>query len=68
MLKKIKQTFITLGIASGMTACALFYMHNVDTCRAMVLLEESKHAQFAAQISDFSQPKDFLTALTKGNK
>jgi hypothetical protein len=62
MLKLIKQTFITLGIASGMTAAALMYAHNVPTCRAMVLKDMQANDAFVAQIS---QP-DFLTAMTKG--
>lgn len=66
MLKRIKHTFITLGIASGMTAGALFYLHNADTCRAMVLLDLSKHQQFMTQISDYAGTQDFLTTLTKG--
>jgi hypothetical protein len=61
MLKKIKHTFITLGIASGMTAGALFYTHNLDTCRAMVLRESVAQSAFMAEI----ETKDFLTALTK---
>jgi hypothetical protein len=62
MLKKIKHTFITLGIASGMTAGALFYTHNLDTCRSMVLRESAAHEAFMAEI----ETKDFLTAMTRG--
>lgn len=68
MLKKIKLAFITLGLASGMTTGALVYLHNVDKCRAMVLMDLSKHAQFTAQLEDFTQTRDFLAALTKGKR
>lgn len=62
----IKQTFVTLGLASGMTAGALFYFHNIDTCRAMVLVESAKQEKFSQQFSAHSDTKDFLTALTQG--
>ena len=62
----IKQTFITLGLASGMTAGALFYFHNIDTCRAMVLVEAAKQEKFAQQFSSSADTRDFLTALTQG--
>ena len=62
MLRKIKHTFITLGIASGITAGALFYTHNLDTCRVMVLAEVGKNQQF---IDSVATP-DFLTAMTRG--
>jgi len=62
MLKIIKHTFITLGLASGMTAGALFYLHNVNTCRAMVVAEVKANDAFLADV----QSTDFLTALTRG--
>jgi hypothetical protein len=62
MLKRIKHTFITLGIASGMTAVAMHYLHNLDTCRSMVLRESVAHEAFLAEI----ETKDFLTAMTRG--
>ena len=58
----IKQTFITLGLASGMTAAALFYFHNVKTCRALVVTEVQANQAFLADV----QAQDFLTALTRG--
>lgn len=61
-MKIIKQTIITLGLACGMTAAALAYLHNVPTCRAMVLKDMAAHEAFVADL----QPKDFLTALSKG--
>ena len=61
MLKLLKHTIITLGIASGMTAAALTYQHNVDTCRAMVLAEVGKNQQFVDAVA----APDFLTAMTK---
>lgn len=66
MLKKIKHIFITLGIASGMTAGALFYLHNTDTCRTLVLKDLQKSAVFRAQIQTYAETTDFLTALTRG--
>lgn len=66
MFKRIKQTFITLGLASGMTAVALFYFHNVNTCRDVVLMDLAKHQRFMLDLDNYSQSQDFLTALTKG--
>jgi len=66
MLKRIKSIFITLGIASGMTACALFYLHNVNTCRAVVLHDLVMHQQFTNELSQFVGTQDFLTEMTKG--
>ena len=66
MLKLIKHTVITLGIASGMTAIALIYLHNVDTCRAMVIEAERKHQAFSATMAGYEVPEDFLTAMTRG--
>lgn len=63
----IKHTIITLGIASGMTvmACmafsALTRLHNVDTCRAMMLKEVAKNQQFVDAVAT----PDFLTAMTR---
>ena len=59
MLKLIKQTIITLGIASGMTAAALTYQHTPDNCRAMVLAEVSKNQRFVDAVS----PVTFHQAL-----
>ncbi len=66
MLKLIKHTFITLGIASGMTAGALFYTHNIDTCRSMVIEHERKHQAFSATMAGYEVPEDFVTAMTRG--
>lgn len=65
MLHKLKLTIITLGLASGMTAAALAYLHNVDTCRVLVLQDMQKHAKFQEAIGGFTQA-DFLTTLTRG--
>jgi hypothetical protein len=62
MLKLIKHTIITLGIASGMTAIALTYQHTPDNCRALVLKEVAKNQQFVDAVAT----PDFLTAMTKG--
>lgn len=62
MLKLIKHTIITLGIASGMTAAALTYQHTPDNCRAMVLAEVGKNQQFVDAVG----AKDFLTEMTRG--
>lgn len=59
MLKLIKHTIITLGLASGMTAAALTYQHTPDNCRAMVLAEVSKNQQFVDAVS----PMTFTEAL-----
>jgi len=59
MLKLIKHTIITLGIASGMTAAALTYQHTPDNCRALVLKEVGKNQQFVDAVS----PMTFNQAL-----
>ena len=59
MFQKIRAIFITVGIACGMTAGALMYLHNVPQCRSMVLRDIKAHDAFLAQVG----PKDFLTAL-----
>lgn len=59
MLKLIKHTIITLGIASGMTAAALTYQHTPDNCRAMVLAEVGKNQQFVDAVA----PVTFTEAL-----
>jgi len=61
MLKHIKRTIITLGIASGMTAAALTYQHTPDNCRALVLKEVGKNQQFVDAVAT----PDFLTAMTR---
>jgi len=61
MLKLIKHTIITLGIASGMTAAALTYQHTPDNCRAMVLKEVGKNQQFVDAVAT----PDFVTAMTR---
>jgi len=61
MLKHIKRTIITLGIASGMTAAALTYQHTPDNCRALVLKEVAKNQQFVDAVAT----PDFLTAMTR---
>lgn len=66
MLKRIKPIFITLGIASGMTAAALMYLHNVPQCRTMVLRDMAKQVEFQGQLARYQMPPDFLTALTEG--
>lgn len=66
MLKKLKQTIITLGIASGMTAAALAYLHNVPQCRAMVLADLAKQVEFQGKLAQYQMPQDFLTTLTRG--
>lgn len=66
MLQKIKLTIITLGLASGMTAGALFYLHNVDTCRIMVLKDLQKQRAFQNELATYAETTDFLTALTRG--
>lgn len=63
MLKLIKHTFITLGLASGMTAAALFYTHNIDTCRLMVIEHERKHQEFSATMAGYEVPMTFHQAL-----
>lgn len=65
MLQKLKQIFITLGLASGMTAGALYYFHNIDTCRAMIIDAERKHKAFSETMAGYEVPEDFLTAMTK---
>lgn len=62
MFRLIKQTFITLGLASGIAAGALFYLHNVDTCRAMVVSEVRANQAFLDNVHS----QDFLTELTRG--
>lgn len=59
MLKLIKHTIITIGIASGMTAAALTYQHTPDNCRAMVLAEVGKNQQFVDAVA----PVGFHEAL-----
>ena len=59
MLKLLKHTIITLGIASGMTAAALTYQHTPDNCRAMVLAEVGKNQQFVDAVA----PVTFTEAL-----
>jgi hypothetical protein len=59
MFQKIKMVFITLGLASGMTAAALYHYASVEQCRSMVLRDIKAHDAFLAQVG----PKDFLTAL-----
>jgi len=66
MLKKIKHTFITLGIASGMTAGALAYFYNVPQCQAMVLKDLDRQSQFQQSLAQYQVPQDFLTAMTRG--
>jgi len=66
MLKKIKQTIITLGIASGMTAAALSYFYNVPQCRAMVLADLAKQVEFQGKLAQYQVPQDFVTAMTGG--
>lgn len=61
MLKLLKHTIITLGIASGMTAAALTYQPTPDNCRAMVRSEIAKNQQFVDAVA----APDFLTAMTK---
>ncbi len=58
----LKQIFITLGLACGMTGGALFYLHNIDTCRAMVVSEVKANQAFLDNVHS----KDFLTELTRG--
>lgn len=64
-MKKLKTAFITLGLASGMTAGALMYLHNPEQCRTMVLRDLKANAAFAAVVGDFTASPDFLTALSK---
>ena len=61
-MKRIKHTFITLGLASGMTAAALAYMHNLPTCRAMVLHEVASNQQFLDSVQ-FEPAGSFHAAL-----
>ena len=67
MLKKLKSAFITLGIASGMTAAALAFLHNPTSCRALVLRDLDANAKFASDVGKYVQQPDFLTTL-KGSK
>lgn len=67
MLKLIKQTIITLGVASGMTAAALAYTHTPNNCRAIVMRDLASNVQFASDVSEYTAPRDFLTAM-KGAK
>jgi hypothetical protein len=62
MFRLIKRTFITLGLASGMTAGALFYLHNVKTSRTMVVAEVKANQAFLETV----QTQDFLTELSRG--
>lgn len=66
MLKRIKQTFITLGLASGIAAGALFWQHNPTSCRAMVLKDLEANSKFASDVSLYTAQQDFLTTVTKG--
>lgn len=64
-MKKLKTAFITLGLASGMTAGALMYLHNPEQCRTMVLRDLKANAAFTALVSEHATPPDFLTALSR---
>lgn len=64
----IKQTFITLGLASGMTAAALAYQHTPTNCRAMVQRDLAANVQFIGNVSQYAAPQDFLATLSKGSK
>ena len=71
MLKLIKHTIITLGIASGLAAAFLWMDFDIaqrekqiDICRAMVLAEVGKNQQFVDAVG----AKDFLTEMTRGAK
>lgn len=66
MLHKLKLTIITLGIASGMTAAALAYQHNVPTCQSMVLRDLARQSEFQQNLARYQVPQDFITAMTKG--
>lgn len=68
MFKRIKSVFITLGIASGMTAAALAYQHTPNQCRAMVLKDMAANAQFASQLAQYTTQQDFLTTMSRGVK
>lgn len=63
----LKLTFIVLGLASGMTAAALFYFHNVPKCQAMVLSDLATYQQFTAELAQFTDTADFLTTLQRAN-
>ena len=63
MLRKIKQTFIILGIASGMAAGALFFIHTPDNCRAMVLRDAEKNQLFMDNVARYQVPVSFHAAL-----
>ena len=52
--------------ASGMTAAALAYLHNVPQCRAMVLADLAKQVEFQGKLAQYQMPQDFLTTLTRG--
>lgn len=67
MLKKLKHTFITLGVASGMTAAALAYVHTSDNCRDMILRDAGKNQTFMDNVAQYQVPQDFLTAMKKSN-
>lgn len=64
-MKKLKQVFITLGIASGMTAAALAYVHNTKTCRSLVLADLKATAEFSNELAAYTGTQDFLTTLTR---
>lgn len=64
----IKQIFITLGIASGITAGALFYLHNPTTCRAMVQRDLAANVQFIGNVSQYAAQDDFTATLMRGSK
>jgi len=65
ILRTAKLTFIVLGLSSGMTAGALFYFHNLNSCQAMVLRDMDNNTQFRVLMSNYTPQVDFLTELTQ---
>ena len=63
MFNHIKRTFITLGIASGMTAAALTLIHTPEHCRALILKDASKHQRFMDSVAQYQAPMSFHQAL-----
>lgn len=63
--RRIRATFITLGIASGMTAAALAYLHGSDACRSIVLDDLQRSDQFRANLAAYTGHQDFLTTISQ---
>ena len=62
-MNRIKHAFITLVLASGMTAAALTLIHTPENCLDLILKDASKHQRFMDSVAQYQAPMSFHQAL-----